>query len=200
MQQPDFTGAVRYALNRLQHELSPDLCYHNLWHTCDEVVPTVEHLAHMSGVDPEELLLLRTAAYYHDIGFVEQRADHELVGVRIAAEVLPGFGYNPSHIAVIRGIILATRLPQTPHTPLEQMLADADLSVLGRPDFLTRNQALRNELTAFGATIDEAQWYRQQLTFLQTHEYWTTAARTCYDAGKQDNSAILAGLLQTATS
>lgn len=198
MQQPNFTAAVTYALDRLQHELSPKLCYHNLWHTRDEVVPTAERLAQLSAVDAEELLLLRTAAYYHDIGFVEQRIDHELVGIRIASEVLPRLGYNSTQIAVINGMILATRLPQSPRTPLEKMLADADLEVLGRADFLPRNQALREELAAFGTPSTEVQWYRQQLDFLQGHRYWTAAARARYDAHKQENVVALAELLHQA--
>lgn len=198
MQQPDFTGAVSYALNRLQNELSPDLRYHNLWHTHSEVVPAAEQLAQLSLVDAGDMLLLRTAAYYHDIGFVEQRQDHEHIGARIAADVLPDFDYSPTQIAVIRNIIMATRLPQQPHKLLEQLLADADLAVLGRPDFLERNAMLRSELAAFGSVVSDEQWYRQQLAFLQGHRYWTAAARTCYDSSKYENSLALAALLEAA--
>ena len=161
-------------------------------------MPAAERLAHLSAVDAEDLLLLRTAAYYHDIGFVEQRVDHELVGMRIASEVLPSFDYSPTQIAMINGIILATCLPQAPHTRLEEMLADADLEVLGRADFLLRNQALRDELTAFNTSISAEQWYRQQLGFLKGHRYWTPVARACYDARKQENSAVLVEMLHQA--
>ena len=75
MNQPDFERAKEYALKRLEKELPPDLLYHNLEHTRDIVVPAVERLAAMEGIEGEALLLLRTAAYYHDLGFVEHRLD-----------------------------------------------------------------------------------------------------------------------------
>ena len=131
MHQPDFEAARQYALDRLQRELSLLVTYHSLAHTVDEVAPAADHLAALEGVTGEDLLLLRTAALYHDVGFVEQHHDHEAGSARIAAAVLPGFGYAPAQIQAIVGMILATQLPQTPHTLLEQIMADADLDILG---------------------------------------------------------------------
>jgi hypothetical protein len=39
-------------------------------------------------VEGEALLLLLTAALYHDIGFVEGASEHETSGARIAVEIL----------------------------------------------------------------------------------------------------------------
>ena len=198
MTQPDFEQAQHYALDRLERELSPKLVYHSLRHTRDDVLPAAERLAPVEGVAGEELLLLRTAAVYHDIGFVKQRVDHEDVGARIAAEVLPRFGYNPAHIAAIGGMIMATKLPQSSRTLLEKILADADLDVLGRDDFLTRNQDLRAELAAYGTLATDEQWYTNQLKFLEGHRYFTAAARSLRDPQKQKNIAALRVLLAKA--
>jgi uncharacterized protein len=187
MLQPDFERAKRYALDRLERELPSNLTYHRVAHTRDEVTPTAERLARLEGIAGEELVLLLTAAYYHDLGFVMQRAGHEAISAQIAAEVLPGFGYSPEHIQVIRGIIMVTQLPQTPHTRLEEILADADLEVFGRQDFWPRNQDLRSELETFGLVFTDAQWYSNQLAFMQAHRYFTAAARAVCDAQKQQN-------------
>jgi uncharacterized protein len=195
MEQPDVEAATQYALRRLGLELAPAFVYHSLTHTRDEVVPAAERLAAMEGVRGEDLLLLRTAAFYHDIGFVEQRADHEAAGVRIASLVLPRFGYRASQIEAVGAMIMATRLPQSPRTLLEQLLADADLDVLGRADFLARNRALRAELAAFGRPARDAQWYGEQLRFLRTHRYWTAAAQWLRDTQKQINCETLIRLL-----
>jgi uncharacterized protein len=195
MHTPDVQGAIRYALRRLEHELLPGYFYHSVVHTRDDVVPAVERLAGAYGLDGEELLLLRTAAYYHDLGFVEQRAAHEAVGVQIAELVLPRFGYQPGQIEAIGGIIMATRLPQSPHSLLQQILADADLDILGRSDFFSRNRALRAELAAFGQQFDDRRWYGDQLHFLQAHRYWTAAARSLRDDNKQRNCEALERLL-----
>ena len=192
---PDYEWAYIYAYTRLEHELAPALSYHSLAHTCDDVVPATERLASIIGVTAEDLLLMRTAAWYHDIGFVEQRAEHEAISARIAMRVLPHFGYSEAQITMIEGMIMATRLPQTPHTLLEQIIADADLDSLGREDFLTTSLALRVELAAAGTLITAVEWYDRQLQFLRNHSYFTSAARTLRNAQKQQNIVLLMELL-----
>ena len=155
----------------------------------------VERLAAQEGVTGEALLLLRTAAYFHDLGFVEQREQHEAIGARVAGEALPHFGYRPDQIALIEGMIMATRLPQTPHTLLERILADADLDVCGRDDFLALNGCLRAELAAAGNSVGDREWYSEQIRFLRSHRYWTAAARAERDEVKRANIAALERLL-----
>lgn len=191
MQQPDFEQAVRYAFERLEHELDTRLRYHSLAHTRDDVLPAVERLAAHAGVNGEPLLLLRTAAAYHDLGFLVAREAHEAAGVAMAVGILPGFGYSSAQIATIGELIMATRMPQTPATPLAQFLADADLDLLGRNDFFALNQLLRDELQFFGDTSSDADWYRSQITFLANHRYWTETARDLRNAGKETNLELL---------
>jgi uncharacterized protein len=191
----DYEHARQYAIERLTHELARELTYHSIWHTHDDVVPAVEHLAQRSGVVGDQLLLLRTAAYYHDIGFIEQRDGHEAVGVRIAEAILPHYGYTATDIQIVSAAIMATRLPQSPRTMLEQLLADADLDVLGRTDFLQRNRALRAELAFYDAEVSDAAWYRGQIQFLSQHRYWTAAALELRNPGKQHNIVALQALL-----
>lgn len=192
MKQPYFERAKQYAFRRLQNELAPDLYYHSLAHTWDDVLPAAIKLAALSGIKGEEKRLLEVAAAFHDIGFVVQRDEHERASCQIAAQVLPDFGFSPAQIDSIVGIIMATRLPQTPHNLLEEIMADADLDVLGRTeDFFERNHDLRSELAAYGDPTTLQQWYQRQLSFLQTHLYFTEAARLIRYAGKQQNIAEL---------
>src|SRR5688572_22008366 len=116
MPEPNFVGARQYALERLARELPPALLYHSYAHTAEDVTAAAERLADMEGLSGEERLLLRTAAYFHDIGFVEQREEHEAAGMRIVREVLPRFGYSAAQVEAICGMLEATRLPQTPRT------------------------------------------------------------------------------------
>jgi uncharacterized protein len=173
----DYSGAKRYALTRLERELPATIFYHSLWHTRDEVAARARWLAQEEGLSSEMQQLITTAAYFHDIGFVNQRVDHELVSARIAAGILPNFGFRPDHIALVQGMIMATELPQTPHNRLEEIIADADLDVLGRADFFSRNNALRAELATAGVITSDESWYVQQACFIQHHRYFTKAAR-----------------------
>jgi uncharacterized protein len=194
MTRPDFDAAAAYAFERLAVELSEALLFHSLAHTRDDVLPALERLAATEHVTGMPLLLLRTAACFHDIGYVERRDGHEAAGVRIAAAALPRFGYSPAQIHTVAGMILSTRLPQNPRSLLARLLADADLDSLGRADFFDRNQALRAELVAFGIVASDAEWYATQLHFLRSHRYWTSAARELRDAVKAQNLAALARL------
>jgi uncharacterized protein len=192
---PDVARACAYALSRLERELPPALCYHSVAHTRDDVAIAVERLAAAEGVVGEALLLLRTAAHFHDLGFVEAREQHEARGARIAAAALPGFGYQPEQVALVEGMIMATRLPQMPRTLLERILADADLDVFGRDDFLAVNACLRKELAIAGSTVSDREWYSGQINFLRAHQYWTAGARALRDDKKRANIAALERLL-----
>ncbi len=195
MDHPDIDQAMRYVLTRLEQELSPQRVYHNVAHTRNEVVPAAERLATLEGIEGEALLLLRTAAWFHDLGFIRQGAGHEAIGARIAAQALPAFGYRPEHITVIQGMIMATRLPQSPCTLLEQIIADADLDMLGCDEFVTRNHDLRLEMAIYGQVMTDEAWYISQIEFLRGHRYFTAAANASQAEGKERNIRWLGEML-----
>lgn len=197
MSLPDFDGAKQYALHRLEDELAPDLFYHSLAHTKDHVLPAVIRLATMMNIGPEEKKLLEVAASYHDIGFLIQHEEHEQVGANIARQILPRFNFAPDQIEQIVGLIMATQVPQKPRNRLEEIIADADLNVLGREhDFWSRNQDLRSELAIYGQILTDTEWYTRQLFFLQHHDYFTAAAQTLGNRGKEKHIAELKQYLE----
>jgi uncharacterized protein len=195
---PDFEKARDYALSRLARELSPNLTYHCLGHTRDEVIPAVDQLATLEKVGDKDRLLLLTAAYFHDLGFIRQRQDHEMVSIQIAEQKLPEFGYSNSDIAVIKGIIQATHLPQSPTTLLEKIMADADMDDLGNGDFWTRSRDLRQELENYGIKYTEEEWYSDQLRLMQVHQYFTNSQKALRDAVKQQHMQEVKRLLDQA--
>jgi uncharacterized protein len=177
-----FEKARDYILQRLTHELSPRLTYHNLDHTVKEVVPAADRLADLEKVIGNSRLLLLTAAYYHDSGFIYQRDGHENASIQLAEQILPSFGYAQKEIAVIRRLILATCIPQSPTDLLEQIMADADLDYLGAANFWKRSEDLRSELENFNTRFTDSEWYISQLHFIQEHQYFTISERTLRDA------------------
>lgn len=187
----NFEQAKQYALYRLERELPPALHYHGITHTRDDVVPAVIMLANMELIQDEPLYLLMTAAWFHDLGFIEQELRHELISSRIAVEILPHFGYTVEQIEIVRWAILATALPQSPTTLLEQILTDADLDVLGREDFMLRNENLRLELALAGKKFTDIEWYTNQLKFIESHTYFTASAHKTRDEQKHINTVNL---------
>lgn len=200
MTNPDFEAAKAYALQRLANELPPTAHYHCLQHTRDDVVVAAERFAVGEGIDGDERLCLLTAAYFHDLGHIEQSKNHEEISARIASEVLPRFGYSARQIDIIRRLIMATKVPQTPVTLLEEIIVDADMDSLGRDDFMKTSLALRRELAATGNHASDLAWYEGQVEFLSAHRYFTGTAQKLRDPGKQRNLTMLHDLIAELTS
>lgn len=192
----NFEQANQYALHRLERELSPNLLYHSLKHTRDDVVPAAERLAKMEGLQGEPFSLLMTAAWFHDVGFVEQPQYHELISARIALQVLPGFGFSEEQIEIIRWAIYATALPQDPKSLLDEIMVDADLDNLGRDDFMQRNLDFRGELARHGREFGDQEWIVNQIKFVEPHTYFTASARALRAEGQAKNVAELKTMLE----
>ena len=176
--------------------MAPSLVYHSLAHTRDEVAPAAERLAALEGVEGDSRLLLLIVAYYHDIGFLRQCEDHERASVSIAQEALPAFGYTPAQIQTINQIIMATAAWRAPRTLLEQILVDADHDVLGTEAYHRRSLDVRREMEAFGSKMSDEERYRNQVALLKSHRYWTQAAQTLRDAGKQRTLELVRARLE----
>lgn len=174
-----------YVLDRLERELPKHLYYHNYKHTIDVTIG-VEIIGSGEGVNEEEMLLLKTAALFHDFGQVVGAQDHEERSCKIAEEVLPGFGYDDEQIKIIKGIIMATKLPPQPKTLLEQIIADADLDYLGRRDMVPVSDALYQELKVQGIIGSFNDWNKLQVKFLSSHQYFTKTARTMRTVNKEE--------------
>ena len=195
MGKPDYLAARQYALDRLAAELPQTAHYHSLRHTRDDVLGAAERLAALEGVEGEDQLCLLTAAAFHDLGYIDRPDDHEAESARIAADVLPRFGYSAPQIDLITSLIMATKWPPQPQTLLERIIADADMDALGRDDFLDTSLELRRERAAGGQVLSDAAWYALQLEFLVRHDYFTDAARRLRGDGKRLNIARVRALL-----
>ena len=184
--QMDYSKARQYILGRMENEFSPDLLYHNMEHSLD-VLQAAERLASAEDICGRDLELLKTAALFHDSGFIYQYTCNETVGCEIARKSLPEFGYTREDIEKICGMIMATAIPQSPKNHLEQILCDADVDYLGRDDFEKIAEKLREELKHRGREFTKEEWIDFQLDFLKKHGYFTQAARKMRDAKKQEN-------------
>lgn len=177
--------AEQYVLGQLETRLDRTLFYHGIHHTID-VVNAAAEIAALEGItDEESLALLRTAAFYHDSGFTTIYQGHEEAGCALAREVLPGFEYSELQIETICGMIMATKIPQSPKNTLEMIICDADLDYLGRADFEPIAATLFEELKVRDMVEDIPAWDAVQVKFLEAHAYWTASERKRRDAAKQ---------------
>lgn len=199
MNQPDFTAARRFAIYHLKNHLAPAITYHSPVHTLQEVIPAVDRMILAEGVaGADDQLLLRTAALFHDLGYISTHHEHEMISAQIAANELPGHGYSARQVEAVQAMIMATRLPQSPQGLLQEILADADLDVLGSAVFFERNVDLRQEIDFFHGAVNDQIWYTSQIKFLQDHRYFTRSTRELREPGKQKNLQELIRLQESA--
>ena len=179
-----FTDIQEIILDRLEKELPDYLHYHNVKHTVD-VVTEVELIGWAEGCSDEEILMLKTAALFHDAGHITDYDNHEFHGAALAREMLPEFGYSERQINIIGDIIMATRLPPKPQNLLEEIICDADLDYLGRSDFIPVSNTLYDELKAQNKIGSLNEWNKLQVKFISNHQYFTNTARSLREVNKQ---------------
>lgn len=171
----NYKKAERHIMKILQERLPDNLYYHGIHHTYD-VIEAAERLALMEGITDEQMFILKSAATYHDAGFVEQYAKNEPIGIRMAQEIMPKYGYTPEQVEQVAELIYATIIPHNPKTHLQQIICDADLDYLGRDDFHAISETLRMELTERGIVSSKRQWDEMQVKFFNMHKYFTQSA------------------------
>ena len=179
-----FTDIQEIILDKLERELPDFLFYHNVKHTVD-VVTEVELIGWAEGCNDEEILLLKTAALFHDAGHTVSYDDHEYQGTLLAREMLPGYGYSEEQIERICRIIMSTKLPPKPSDLLEQIICDSDLDYLGRSDFIPVSNTLFEELKAQDKITDINEWNKMQVRFISGHQYFTATARSLREVNKK---------------
>jgi class 3 adenylate cyclase len=179
-----FTDLQEMILDKLERELPGYVFYHNVKHTVD-VVTEVELIGWAEGCTDEEILLLKTAALFHDTGITISFDNHELLGAEYAKQILPEYNYTSAQIETICSIIMATKLPPEPATLLEEIICDSDLDYLGRSDFIPVSNTLFEELKAQNKMKDLNEWNKMQVKFISGHQYFTNTARSLREVNKQ---------------
>lgn len=172
----NYKAAKHFILEKLDSELPAQLTYHGVHHTLDVLAITKE-LCYLENITAYDTILLKTAALFHDSGFVISNVEHEKKGCRIARQFLPDFGYSPAEIEQVCGMIMATKIPQSPQNFLEEIICDADLDYLGREDFYDIGATLFSELRAYDILDTEQEWNLIQVKFLENHTFFTATNR-----------------------
>lgn len=185
-----FNSIKQSIITRLEKDLDPRLGYHNVSHTLD-VLEQTQRIAKKEGVsDPHVLLLLKTAAIFHDSGFLFMYKGHEEKSCEIASAYLKDI-FDEQDLKKIHGMIMATKIPQTPHNLFEQIISDADLDYLGRKDFEPISKSLYKEFITFNIIPNDVVWDHIQIKFFETHHYFTETAINKRNKEKLKHLAIL---------
>lgn len=170
----------------LTNNVGAEYTYHNIDHTL-QVLEAAEVIGRHEGLNEHDLLLVRTGALLHDIGYVSGPDGHEQRSCLWAREHLPEYGYGQEAIDSICTIIESTRVPQNPPDHLSEVVCDADLSNLGSIWYDEGSERMRREYSVTKPEKTDAQWLDEQIRFLSDRTFFTEAARRMFDEQKQLN-------------
>ena len=185
-QEEKLTLVKRYSAQHMPH-----LLYHNFGHAVD-VANVAQNLSKLENLSAHQGFLLQTGAYLHDIIYDIHSKDNEERSALLAEDLLPTLEYGHQDIYQVKSIILATKIPTQPKSRLEEVMCDADVDNLGRPDFFEKGELLRQEM----GVQDRKVWYANTLKFLQGHRYYTEAARDLRQKGFEENITNLRKLVE----
>lgn len=190
----EFSIIKNRVLGILREQLPEKLKYHSVHHTL-YVLDKCMLIAKKEKLSTKDTFLLKTAALYHDIGFVNGSKDHEESSCKIARKQLKADGFAKEEIDKVCGMIMATKIPQEPKNYIENILADADLEYLGTRGFWKIGELLYQELRFDYKDMTREQWNKIQISFLEKHQYHTKFCRQYREKYKRQHLIKLRALV-----
>ncbi len=161
----------------------PHRYYHTLWHIADflnefEEVPLV--------LKPRERKAACLAVWYHDAVYNPTKNDNEEQSALIAESHLTQAGMSDI-IGEVLPLIIATKHIHLPENELEDMIVDADLSILGRDNDKYRHyaHAIRQEYSMYS----EKDYRSGRATFMAKFLKRKNLFHTTYFQGKYETMA-----------
>lgn len=177
-----------YVTDWFNHKVDPKFVFHSLDHT-EDVAEACSKMAEHYKINEDDHFVLMLAAWFHDTGYsAGSSSGHEEESARIATGFLNDHLVDDETIQRVCSAIRATRMPQSPVTQIEQILCDADLYHLATDDFKARNQLLRQERESLlGHKISKKDWRKNNIEFLETHQYFTDYGKEILEPKKHEN-------------
>jgi predicted metal-dependent HD superfamily phosphohydrolase len=185
LQNEILSSTEQYVTRLFEEQSSSVHVFHDLPHT-QNVVEAAIMIGNQYKLSDKELEMLQLAAWFHDTGYFKDPENHEQLSSELAEAFLLEQNYPEEDIQVVKGCIMATRLPQNPERLLEEILCDADLSHLGNEQYWDRCGRLRQEmLLARNVIMSEQEWVDFELNFMMQHRYHTDVARSIFNKRKR---------------
>jgi len=179
--------ASNYVFTLFKETLSRKLVYHNYKHTA-EIAKEAQSLGESANLNEEDLEALVLAAWFHDTGYADTYNGHEERSVEYATQFLAAENYPADRIQVVADCIMATKKEQHSDSLMQDILADADISNIGKESFFSNAELLRVEWEVFlNKFFTDAEWAQYQLDFLIGQSFRTQVAQDKFNEGLKAN-------------
>lgn len=179
--------ASDFVMQLLSAKLPNGIFFHNVAHT-QEVVKAAIEISRNCHFTPKQLEMITLAAWLHDTGYISTYVNHEDYSKNIANDFLKSHDYPQNDLKEVLACIEATRFPQNPKSPEQEVLADADLYHFTLPDYPQYEQRLRKEFKTFlGKIFNNREWAEINYQLLKHHSYYTAYGKNVLQKFKEVN-------------
>ncbi len=176
-----------YVTGLFEQMHAPALVFHSLEHTQNVVKRTQEIAGHYK-VTEDEMLILFTAAWFHDTGHLFTEPEkHEAMSCDIIKKFMKDYIEDEKIIGEIEQCIMATKMPRNPKNLLQQIICDADTYHLGTKDFKTTNKLAFEEHKLRTGDSDEMKFESETIDMLENHQFYTNYAKDLLNKRKDKN-------------
>ena len=156
-----------YVTGLFEQMHEPALVFHNLEHTQNVVKRTKEIAGHYK-VTEDEMLILFTAAWFHDTGHLfTEPSKHEEMSCEIMRKFMTGKVDDEKIIDQVEACILSTKFPRNPKNLLQQIICDADTYHFGTKDFRNTNKRAFEEQSLRSGENDPAKFNEETIKMLE---------------------------------
>ncbi|MBN2773005.1 MAG: HD domain-containing protein, partial [Prolixibacteraceae bacterium] len=177
--------AEKFVSSFLEQKLSEDIIFHTFEHARD-IVKNAEFIGNHSGLNEDQMNMVKLSALFHDVGYVFQDIDHESKSAETAREFLSSKGIDEDQIKKVEGCILATKVPQNPQDEISKVLCDADLMHFATGEYFEKAEKLRKEWKRTGLyDFNKKDFNLNSIGFFKKHHYHTEYGKTVLEENKK---------------
>jgi len=181
----------KYASDLIIKESSEDLTYHTIDHT-RQVVKNAKIIGTEENLNEDEMNILLTSAWFHDVGYIKKYQGHEAESVAIAVNFLENKEIDKEVRDRVSGYIMETTFPYRPTNKISEILCDADMMHLGTENYFELAEKLRQELANSGIRkLKKIEFEKESVKLFNRHSYFTNYYFNEIVQNKERNLRIL---------
>ena len=168
------------------------LKFHNVEHTKNVKRNALEIATHEQASEQDKVILW-IAALFHDTGHLNGGIEgHELRSITMMQAFMElNEVADQTFIEQVAGCILATRIPHSPGTKLEEIMCDADLYHIGTDEFKETNKNVKKEFQKRGYDQLVEDWWKKTYQLLESQRFYTHYCKQLLSEGKERNLEYL---------
>ncbi len=185
-------------IKKLKEELSEKFYFHNLG-MIEFLDKKIGFISASEGVDEDDILLMKSAAYLYVTGYVIDYDQHLSAGCNFGKEVLPGIQYSESQIKRICDLINSVSSVNEVKNIKDGILNDAIYHYLGCADYISHSMNLFHELKEHKKITTLVEWKVDQTSLISVHEFYTDTARKAREIDKSEQLKKVIQLMETKT-